>query len=67
MDHYLRALLAQNNDQGYKQAIYYMSSVWVGNLKISQNFLESIKDYNNSQKTPITRERRFSSSNLPFV
>jgi len=30
MDHSLRALLAQNNDQGHEQAIYYLSRTMVG-------------------------------------
>ena len=29
MDHFLRALLAQNNDQGYEQAIYYLSRTMI--------------------------------------
>jgi len=30
MDHSLGALLAQNNDQNYKQAIYYLSRILIG-------------------------------------
>jgi len=30
MDHSLGALLAQNNDQGYEQAIYYLSRTMIG-------------------------------------
>ena len=30
MDHFLGALLAQNNDQGHKQAIYYLSRTMIG-------------------------------------
>ena len=30
MDHSLVALLAQNNDQGYEQAIYYLSKIMIG-------------------------------------
>ena len=30
MDHILRALLAQNNDQGYEQSIYYLSRTMIG-------------------------------------
>jgi len=30
MDHSLRALLAQNNDQEYEQAIYYLSRTMIG-------------------------------------
>ncbi|XP_020250517.1 uncharacterized protein LOC109827902 [Asparagus officinalis] len=30
MDHSLRALLAQNNDQGHEQAIYYLSRTMIG-------------------------------------
>src|SRR3954470_60104 len=30
MDHYLGALLAQHNDEGYKQAIYYLSRTLLG-------------------------------------
>jgi len=30
MDHSLGALLAQNNDQGYKQVIYYLSRIMIG-------------------------------------
>ena len=29
-DHSLRALLAQNNDQGHEQAIYYLSRTMIG-------------------------------------
>jgi len=30
IDHYLRALLAQNNDQGHEEAIYYNSRTMIG-------------------------------------
>ena len=30
MNHFLRALLAQNNDQSYEQAIYYLSRIMIG-------------------------------------
>ena len=30
MDHYLGALLAQNNNQGHEQAIYYLSRTMIG-------------------------------------
>ena len=30
MDHFLGALLAQNNVQGYEQAIYYLSRTMIG-------------------------------------
>ena len=30
MDHSLEALLAQNNDQGHKQAIHYLSGTMIG-------------------------------------
>ena len=30
MDHSLGALLAQNNDQGHEQAIYYLSRTMIG-------------------------------------
>jgi len=30
MDHSLGALLAQNNDQGHEQAIYYLSKIMIG-------------------------------------
>ena len=30
MDHSLGALLAQNNDQGYEQTIYYLSKTMIG-------------------------------------
>ena len=30
MDHSLRALLAQNNNQGHEQAIYYLSRIMIG-------------------------------------
>ena len=30
MDHSFGALLAQNNDQGYEQAIYYLSKIMIG-------------------------------------
>ena len=30
MDHSLRALLVQNEDQGHKQAIYYLSRTMIG-------------------------------------
>ena len=29
MDHFLRALLAQNNDQDHEQAIYYLSGTMI--------------------------------------
>jgi len=29
MDHSLGALLAQNNDQGYEQAIYYLNNTMI--------------------------------------
>jgi len=30
MDHSLRVLLTQNNDQGHEQAIYYLSKTMIG-------------------------------------
>jgi len=30
MDHFLGALLAQNNDQGHEKAIYYLSRIMIG-------------------------------------
>jgi len=30
MDHSLGALLAQNNDQGYEQSIYYLNRTMIG-------------------------------------
>jgi len=30
MNHYLRALLARNNDQGYEQAVYYLNMTMIG-------------------------------------
>ena len=30
MDHSLRALLAQNNDQNHEQAIYYLNRIMIG-------------------------------------
>ena len=30
MDHSLEALLAQNNDQGHGQAVYYLSRIMIG-------------------------------------
>jgi len=46
MDHSLGALLAQNNDQGHEQVIYYMSRAMIraehGYNTIKKEFLELV-------------------------